>query len=180
MDLKNDLSLILDHLEVSSLYGAHVFVDYSNILYGANKYSSRFDENLFFQFLNNTTAQLPQIKRILVSSIEVEAQKHGFEVHELPKHRNKEYFVDELLYSKICESLLDYESGLLVLVTGDGNISRYGLGFSMNILRALKRNWKVRLITWKKDTNTIYIDIACKYSNFKIFYLDNAIQHFEG
>ena len=174
MQQRKDLITIFDNLKISSLYGAHIFIDYSNIQSGANRYCDRFDVDKFLTLLDDLTSSQPHIKKIAVSSIPFEAEKFGYEVHKLPKLKRKEIFVDELLYAKIGDSILDYEKGLLIVVTGDGNLSNYGLGFSLQIVRAVQRNWTVRLLGWKRDISSIYKDIEQMYSNFSIFYLDSA------
>ena len=172
---KKDLMAIFENLRVSNLYGVHIFIDYSNVEIGASKYCRGFDNERFLEFIESITSSLPHIKKIAVSSASFSAEKYGYEVHKLPKYQRKELFVDELLYAKIGDSLLDYEKGFLLVVTGDGNISNYGLGFSVQIVRAILRNWTVRLLTWRGDVASIYIDIEKKYPNFSIYYIDAAL-----
>eukprot|EP00834_Sanchytrium_tribonematis_P005284 NODE_309_length_10065_cov_0.706101.p8 type:complete len:188 gc:universal NODE_309_length_10065_cov_0.706101:5274-5837(+) len=173
--LTAELMPIFENLKVSSLVGAHVYIDYSNVYYGALNYCPRFDSDLFLKCIDDLTAKLPHIKKVVVSSLPIEAERYGYEVHQLPKMKRRELFVDELLYAKIGDSLLDYQKGLLVLVTGDGNLSTFGLGFSMQIVRAIHREWTVRLLGWKNDISHIYVEIEKKYTKFSIHYLDHLV-----
>lgn len=121
--------------------------------------------------------EYPVMKKVLVASKPMmqdciqPAKNAGYETHLLDrivketvggndvfayKEVKKERFVDELLHSKISESLLDYTCGVLCIVSGDGNWSEYGSGFSLNVARALKRNWTVVIFSFKKQLSSIY------------------------
>jgi hypothetical protein len=65
--------------------------------------------------------------------------------------------VDELLHLKMCQSLLDTESpSTIVLATGDGAEAEMSDGFLAHVERALRKGWKVELITWRQQTNGGY------------------------
>lgn len=65
--------------------------------------------------------------------------------------------VDELLHLKMCQSILDTElPGTMILATGDGAEAEMSDGFLAHVERALKRGWRVELITWKQQTNGGY------------------------
>lgn len=65
--------------------------------------------------------------------------------------------VDELLHLKMCQSILDTDvPSTMVLATGDGAEAEMSDGFLAHVERALRRGWKVELITWKQQTNGGY------------------------
>lgn len=65
--------------------------------------------------------------------------------------------VDELLHLKMCQSIIDTEvPSTMVLATGDGAEAEMSDGFLAHVERALKKNWKVELISWKQQINGGY------------------------
>lgn len=65
-----------------------------------------------------------------------------------------EQAVDEILHSKIYESVIDAAvPSTIVLATGDGATAEFSDGFVAAVERALNRGWKVELVAWKKTTN---------------------------
>ncbi|KAF1916196.1 hypothetical protein BDU57DRAFT_516160 [Ampelomyces quisqualis] len=65
--------------------------------------------------------------------------------------------VDELLHLKMCQSLLDTEvPSTVVLATGDGAEAEMSDGFLAHVERALRKGWKVELVTWRQQTNGGY------------------------
>ncbi|KAL7754045.1 hypothetical protein RI367_000024 [Sorochytrium milnesiophthora] len=140
----------------------------------------------------------PVLKKVLVASKPLaqdcisESRHHGYETHLLERIKkqslgplagrptppwknkgNKEMFVDELLHGKISESLLDYDRGCLCLVSGDGNWSEYGTGFSHQIARALRREWIVIVYSFSNQLSTVFEHFR-RERNFHICLLDDA------
>lgn len=65
--------------------------------------------------------------------------------------------VDEILHLKMCQSILDAEeASTMVLATGDGAVAEMSDGFLAHVERALKRGWKVELISWGQQINSGY------------------------
>ncbi|KAF2877857.1 hypothetical protein BDV95DRAFT_663145 [Massariosphaeria phaeospora] len=65
--------------------------------------------------------------------------------------------VDEILHLKMCQSIIDTEvPTTIVLATGDGAEAEHSDGFLAHVERALKKGWKVELVSWKYTTNAGY------------------------
>ncbi|CAE6997572.1 hypothetical protein CFE70_000513 [Pyrenophora teres f. teres 0-1] len=65
--------------------------------------------------------------------------------------------VDEILHLKMCQSIIDCEvASTMVLATGDGAVAEMSDGFLAHVERALKRGWKVELISWGQQINSGY------------------------
>jgi hypothetical protein len=65
--------------------------------------------------------------------------------------------VDEILHLKMCQSILDTDvPGTMVLATGDGAVAEMSDGFLAHVERALKRGWKVELVSWGQQINGGY------------------------
>jgi hypothetical protein len=88
--------------------------------------------------------------------------------------------VDELLHLKMCQSLLDTESpSTIVLATGDGAEAEMSDGFLAHVERALRKGWKVELITWRQQTNGGYKRKAFRQrwgEQFTIIELDDFLE----
>ncbi|KAF2711671.1 hypothetical protein K504DRAFT_373862 [Pleomassaria siparia CBS 279.74] len=87
--------------------------------------------------------------------------------------------VDEILHLKMCQSIIDTEiPSTMVLATGDGAEAEHSDGFLAQVERALKKGWKVELVSWKLQTNGGYKNnkFRTKWGDqFKIFHLDGFI-----
>jgi hypothetical protein len=65
--------------------------------------------------------------------------------------------VDEILHLKMCQSIIDTEvPSTMVLATGDGAVAEMSDGFLAHVERALKKGWKVELISWGQQINGGY------------------------
>jgi hypothetical protein len=88
--------------------------------------------------------------------------------------------VDELLHLKMCQSLLDTETpSTIVLATGDGAEAEMSDGFLAHVERALRKGWKVELITWRQQTNGGYKRKAFRQrwgEQFTIIELDDFLE----
>lgn len=88
--------------------------------------------------------------------------------------------VDEILHLKMCQSILDTEvPSTMVLATGDGAEAEMSDGFLAHVERALKRGWKVELISWRQQTNGGYRNkkFRTKWTEqFKIIELDEFVE----
>jgi hypothetical protein len=88
--------------------------------------------------------------------------------------------VDEILHLKMCQSILDTEEpSTMVLATGDGAEAEMSDGFLAHVERALKRGWKVELISWRQQTNGGYRNkkFRTKWGDqFRIIELDEFVE----
>jgi len=88
--------------------------------------------------------------------------------------------VDEILHLKMCQSIIDTEiPTTMVLATGDGAKAEHSDGFLAHVERALKKGWKVELVSWRQQTNGGYKNkkFRAKWGDrFKIFHLDGYIE----
>ncbi|KAF8449672.1 hypothetical protein BGX38DRAFT_1064477, partial [Terfezia claveryi] len=88
----------------------------------------------------------------------------------------KEQGVDEVLNLKMCESIIDADvPGTLVLASGDGAIGEFSEGFLRTVERALKKGWKVELVTFSANISRSYTDKAFRRlwnRQFTIIHLD--------
>jgi hypothetical protein len=88
--------------------------------------------------------------------------------------------VDEILHLKMCQSIIDTDvPSTMVLATGDGNVAEMSDGFLAHVERALKRGWKVELISWRQQTNGGYRNkkFRTKWGEqFKIIELDEFVE----
>ncbi|OQO11356.1 hypothetical protein B0A48_05612 [Cryoendolithus antarcticus] len=66
--------------------------------------------------------------------------------------------VDEILHLKILESIVDTEvPSTMVLATGDAAQAEYSQGFMAMAERALKKGWKVEVVSWSKNVSQMYL-----------------------
>ncbi|KAJ5544794.1 hypothetical protein N7461_007098 [Penicillium sp. DV-2018c] len=65
--------------------------------------------------------------------------------------------VDEILHLKMLESLIDTDKpATIVLATGDAAVAEFSGGFMRMVERALRRNWKVELVSFAHGTSNAY------------------------
>jgi hypothetical protein len=85
--------------------------------------------------------------------------------------------VDEILHLKILESIVDYETpSTIVLATGDAAQAEYSQGFMAMAERALKKGWRVELVSWSKNISKTYLKsqwTSAWEGRFRIVYLDD-------
>ncbi|CAK7265117.1 hypothetical protein SEPCBS119000_001342 [Sporothrix epigloea] len=83
--------------------------------------------------------------------------------------------VDEILHLKMCQSLLDYDIGTIVLATGDAAEAEFSDGFLKHAERALGRGWCVELLAWKMGISNAWRELERKQKGtglFRIIELD--------
>jgi hypothetical protein len=84
--------------------------------------------------------------------------------------------VDEILHLKILESVVDAEvPSTMVLATGDAACAEYSSGFMAMVERALRKGWKVELVSWSKNISSMYTRPAWSSAwgdQFRIVFLD--------
>lgn len=91
-----------------------------------------------------------------------------------------EQAVDEILHLKILESVIDAKTpSTIVLATGDGAEAEYSQGFLKMVERALAREWKVELVSFKKNISHSYTKKRFRAlwgTNFRIIELDDFVE----
>ncbi len=148
----------------------HVFIDNSNIIWGAQRASATIEPGAVWLavriYWRNLFALVEHpgrvVTRVLAGSIPpgneqlwVYAQREGYDTKLLKKVKSDdgrlgEQAVDEMLILQISHVLLDFDPPqTLVLVTGDGKETEFGNSFSREVERALKRGWEVEVWSWK-------------------------------
>ncbi|OQN99727.1 hypothetical protein B0A48_14497 [Cryoendolithus antarcticus] len=84
--------------------------------------------------------------------------------------------VDEILHLKILESIVDTEvPSTMVLATGDAAQAEYSQGFMAMAERALKKGWKVEVVSWSKNVSQMYLrrEFRERWGEaFKVVWLD--------
>ncbi|WPH00188.1 Hypothetical protein R9X50_00301100 [Acrodontium crateriforme] len=85
--------------------------------------------------------------------------------------------VDEILHLKILESVVDYDKpSTIVLATGDAAQAEYSQGFMAMVERALKKGWKVELVSWSANISMMYRKKEWAKAwgeQFKVIFLDD-------
>lgn len=88
--------------------------------------------------------------------------------------------VDEILHLKMCQSVLDTEvPTTMVVATGDGNAAEHSDGFLANVERALKKGWRVELVSWKQQMSAGYRNrkFRAKWGErFRVVELDDYLE----
>jgi len=81
------------------------------------------------------------------------------------------------LHLKMLESIVDSETpSTIVLATGDAAQAEYSPGFMAMVERALKKGWKVELVSWSKNISGMYRKpewLATWGSMFRVVFLDD-------
>ncbi|KAK8206743.1 hypothetical protein M8818_004577 [Zalaria obscura] len=85
--------------------------------------------------------------------------------------------VDEILHLKILESVVDVEEPTtIVLATGDAAQAEYSQGFMKMVERALRKGWRVELVSWSRNISLMYKKQAFRKKwedRFRIVELDD-------
>jgi hypothetical protein len=174
-----------------------MFVDNSNVIGGAQQ-AGRAIENApwqsvriywrnFFEFIE---ADYLPVTRVFAGSLPPGneelwqyARDYGYDtslLHRIEQDdgRLTEQAVDEVLHLKIAEALLDFEAPqTLVLVTGDGKVSNFGTSFLGQAQRAIKRGWRVDVISWRANLSRRYIELEkANPDAVEVVYLDDVYQ----
>lgn len=87
-----------------------------------------------------------------------------------------EQAVDEMLHLKMINAVVDFlPPQTMVLLSGDGKVSKYGTSFPGQIERALKAGWEIEVYTWQNCYNqSKYQLLLDKYSeNIQVILLDS-------
>ncbi|KAK7712917.1 hypothetical protein SLS57_007661 [Botryosphaeria dothidea] len=88
--------------------------------------------------------------------------------------------VDEILHLKMLESVVDVdEPSTIVLATGDAAAAEYSQGFMRMVERALKKGWRVELVSWQAGISSAYKkrEFRQKWGDaFRIISLDDYVE----
>ncbi|KAK8206090.1 hypothetical protein IWZ01DRAFT_439850 [Phyllosticta capitalensis] len=88
--------------------------------------------------------------------------------------------VDEILHLKMLESIVDVdEPTTMVLATGDAAAAEYSQGFMRMVERALKKGWRIELVSWKAGISSQYTkrDFRQKWGDrFRVIELDDWVE----
>jgi hypothetical protein len=157
---------------MSALPSAHIFVDNSNIFWGAQRAAAVHEPaavycavRLYYRnFFSLIETGVDAKTRVLAGSVPPGneelwnfARQGGYDTDLLHKverddGRLGEQGVDEMLHLKIANVLLDYEPPqVLVLATGDGKEGDFQTSFTRQIERALQRKWAVMIWSWQEQ-----------------------------
>ena len=60
---------------------------------------------------------------------------------------------DRLLQLQMLEDAMDYDPGIVVLLTGDGAGYLEGAGFHSTLQRIHRRGWKIEILSWRHSCN---------------------------
>jgi hypothetical protein len=164
---------------------AHMFVDNSNLIGGAQKVARDIEGapwpavRIYWKnFFKLIEADYLPVSRVLAGSLPPGneklwqyARRYGYDTSLLKRVRNDngrlaEQAVDEVMHAKIAGALLDYEPPqTLVLVTGDGAQAEFGTSFLQQVQRALKRGWFVDVISWRLQLSGNFLRLASRHKD---------------
>lgn len=104
----------------------------------------------------------------------------GSETNTGPVYAPEKYIeqgVDEIIHLKMMESIVDVEEPTtIVLATGDAAQAEYSQGFLRMAERALKKGWRIELVSWSKNISQLYKKAAFRNEwgdRFKVIELDD-------
>ncbi|TPX09592.1 uncharacterized protein E0L32_009193 [Thyridium curvatum] len=101
----------------------------------------------------------------------------------LRQKRSGEQGVDELLHMKMCQCVLDFSPGTMVLATGDAAAAEFSDGFLVNVQRALKNGWRVELVSWRTGIASAWRNLERRREwagRFRIIELDSLVDELVG
>jgi len=108
------------------------------------------------------------------------AEQIGFNTTLLRRVENnfgvlREQAVDEILHLKIANTILSRQKPeIIVLLSGDGRVSKTGTSFPGQLRFALERGWKVEIYSWCISLSQRFNDLKYEYSDLvTIYHLDD-------
>lgn len=164
--------------------GIHVFVDNSNILGGAQRCASDKEPHVPWKairvYFRNLFGLLERGRErtsgLVAGSVPPGsedlweyARKFGYNTDLLRKiqsdeGRLSEQGVDELICLKMANAILDNQAPqVMVIATGDGRVSDFGVGFVEQLERALRRGWGVEVYSWQGQTSERLRGLRSRY-----------------
>ena len=164
--------------------GIHVFVDNSNILGGAQRCAQEkephvpwpalrvYFRNLFALLENGRERSSGIVGGSMPPGSEdlwTYARELGYNTDLLTKvqlddGRLGEQGVDEVICLKMANCVLDFRTPqVMVVATGDGRVSDFGVGFVDQVERALSHDWRVEIYSWKAQTSGRLRDLCRRH-----------------
>ncbi|MBM3329324.1 MAG: NYN domain-containing protein [Calditrichaeota bacterium] len=153
----------------------HIFWDNTNIFLtavdtagemepGLSRYAVRVHFNNLFQLVSRgrevLTKELAGSVPPQAASLWEYAERMGFKTTLLQRVENgfgilREQTVDEMLHLRIANTILARPNPeTLVLLSGDGRVSKTGTSFPGQLRFALQRDWKVEVYSWRGGYNS--------------------------
>jgi hypothetical protein len=159
----------------------YVFIDHSNIIYGAKDEGYNVTSNMINEAIETNNPWI--CKRYIVGSGMfskiIKSWEHmNYVVDNSPNGR--EYDVDAILHSKIINTLQTAEfpeRSKLILATGDGNCHREAFSFPKIVEMALDKGWTVELYSWRISLSKQFFKI--NNPGFKLYIL-NELEPFKS
>eukprot|EP00697_Spironema_sp_BW2_P013861 gnl/Spiro4/4155_TR2077_c0_g1_i1.p1 gnl/Spiro4/4155_TR2077_c0_g1~~gnl/Spiro4/4155_TR2077_c0_g1_i1.p1 ORF type:complete len:294 (+),score=23.91 gnl/Spiro4/4155_TR2077_c0_g1_i1:139-1020(+) len=163
----------------------HVFIDHSNIFYGAARANGRRNPR-------DISLSIPEIVRVLEdgrkckhrvvggtdrgASVWRQYQRMGYDTCVGDRNTSgREDFVDDMLHAQIqralCDALLDSRTrdnkrrstNTLVMATGDGNSNSGRTNFVECAEMALEAGWDVEVWSWRRSLSRAYLSLYDYY-----------------
>jgi hypothetical protein len=178
-------NLILPTRECTKLdrnINMHIFIDNSNITAGlptSGKGIHPINPAALAEFLESGR---PCVDKQLVGSFPHASHPIWKEWENLNyrcriTNQGKEQLVDDGLHAQIFRAILLYEktaaSTVLVIATGDGNNNNNYSNFVECVTEAAQRGFQVEICSWKSRLSKRYLQLAEKYPQIQIRYLDH-------
>jgi NYN domain len=169
-----------------------VFMDFSNIQNSGQKeffnLGSRLpngstDATVLYRRLNLILSRNRNVQLKWIVTSDHQAKCCGQEIKDLEKleykielrhsqkkeNRWKEKLVDEGLQEKMTEVLKSHSTpGIVVLVTGDGNVAEYSDGFPPCLEKFLEAGWKAELYSWQRSSSQKWYGLQDKYPELRV------------
>jgi hypothetical protein len=163
--------------------GAHIFVDNSNVIAGAQEVARLREDapwpavRIYWRnFFRLVEHHYQPVTRMFAGSLPPGnealwqyARENGYDTSLLKRvarddGRTGEQAVDEVLHARIAGALLDFDAPqALVMVTGDGQAGEFGTSFLQQAERAIRRGWNVHLLSWDAQLSGNFRRLADDY-----------------
>jgi hypothetical protein len=169
---------------------AYVFIDNSNLFYGAHLTEFGFDPSVkvdvcsVVDLIEKPFAHVRQRFVAGGQSLNSSAvrsrykSKKYFLAYDKEASNGKERFVDDVLLSLLSQEILRQADegsapGVIVVVTGDGNDNAHRATFISTLRSALRRNWQVHQWCWRRSRSARYAVLEQEFPDtFETFFLD--------
>jgi hypothetical protein len=179
-----ELEAVVDSPQASqwAADGAHIFVDDSNLMAGAQSRPTFDLAKLILVIEGKRKVK----ERVAIGSKAANAERaEHWQVWEAAKYElsigtrdpqtNKEVFIDEALQASLAKTAANQynPSRVLVLVTGDGNQNNGRVRFPEIVEIALRHGWCVEVYSWESRTHGVYKRYSQEYVGFfQLHFLD--------
>ena len=149
-----------------------IYWDNSNIFIEAQRIAEERNDQVdarfrvriqFANMLRLAHADRPLRKAMVAGSVPLELrqlwnwlEQQGVEVRLFNRIRpdlGEQEIPDRLLQLQMLEDAMDFDPGVVVLLTGDGAGYLEGAGFHSTLQRMRRRGWKVEVLSWRHSCN---------------------------